>query len=66
MKRLVSYVATMYREADDYEFGVEVKVNLGEAMNKRTNSWLLATSKAIIEANMLGAQLISLERLPDC
>lgn len=53
-----SFIVTMYREADDYEFGIEVKVK----REPRTPIWVLAARQASIEAMRLEAVIISIEK----
>ena len=56
-----SFLVTMYREDDDYEFGIEVKVK----REPRIPIWMLAARKASEEAVLLRAEIVSIERMKE-
>lgn len=59
----ISFIVTMYRESDDYEFGIEVKVRKSDIVRYRTPLWAIAGRKATEEAHKLEAEIISIEKL---
>lgn len=60
-----SFLVTMYREDDDYEFGIEVKVKDVDFLSSRTPLWVIAAKKASIEAYRLEAVILSIERMKE-
>lgn len=62
MDKEYSFVATMYREADDYEFGIQVKVKRSEQLLNHLPLWAVAAKKASDEALKLEAVIMSIER----
>lgn len=62
MDKEFSFVATMYRESDDYEFGIQVKVKRSEQITSHMPLWMLAAKKASEEALKLEAVIMSIER----